>query len=79
MMTVPDCTAPIRGEGHYGCMDNQIRTAAETTAAIVVQAIKAHTSLCIPGATDVRPIVPITPPASRVVDVKGTDGAPTTA
>jgi hypothetical protein len=76
MMTVPDCTAPIGGEVHHGWMGNQILTAAETTAVIVVHAIKTHTSLCIPGATDVRPVLPMTQPASRVADVNGTDARP---
>jgi len=84
--TVPECTAPIRREVHHRRMDHQIRTAAEATAIIVVKAIKTHTSLCIPGATDVRPVLPTTPSASRVADVSGIDarrtrasGDPTTA
>lgn len=64
---MPDCTAPIRPRGHHRGMDEPILTAAETTAVIVVNAIKTHTSLCIPGATDVRPVMPMTPPTPEKV------------
>jgi hypothetical protein len=43
-------------------MDNHTLTAAEQTAIIVVNAIKTHTSLCIPGATDVRSPAEVKPP-----------------
>jgi hypothetical protein len=49
-------------------MDDHTLSAAETTAVIVVNAIKTHTSLCIPGATDVRPTTPVVPPSSLAAD-----------
>jgi hypothetical protein len=48
-------------------MDNHTRTAAEETAIIVVNALRTHTSLCIPGATDVRSAAEGGPPPSRTV------------
>jgi hypothetical protein len=49
-------------------MDDHTLSAAETTAVIVVNAIKTHTSLCIPGATDVRPTIPVVPSPSLAAD-----------
>jgi hypothetical protein len=42
-------------------MDHQIHTAAEETAIIVVNALRTHTSLCIPGATDAGHPIQLTP------------------
>jgi hypothetical protein len=50
-------------------MDDRILTAAENTAVIIVHAIKAHTSLCIPGATDVRSVLTMTQRAPLVADL----------
>jgi hypothetical protein len=79
MTTVSDCTAPIRAEAHPGRMDDHILTAAETTAVIVVNTIRTHTSLCIPGTTDVRPAGPLAQPSSRAADLNGTEARPNKA
>jgi hypothetical protein len=46
-------------------MEDHIVTAAEATAVIVVNSVRMRTSLCIPGATDVRPPAAVGQP-SRV-------------
>jgi hypothetical protein len=60
-------------------MDDHILTAAETTAVIVVNAIRTRTSLCIPGATQVRPAAPMAQTSSRAADLNGAEARPSRA
>jgi len=48
-------------------MDDHARTASEATAVIVIHALRTRTSLCIPGATDVRPVATLPEPSSPAI------------
>lgn len=58
-------------------MDNYI-SSAEATAVIVVNAVRTHTSLCIPGATQVRPAAALSDASSTPSDVNAVQARITT-
>jgi len=57
-------------------MNDHPLSAAEVTAAIVVNAVRTHAALCIPGATDVRPAADPGALSSRIVDSNGVEARP---